>query len=56
MTKNVETQKKTENQKKLEQAKKLKGHLESYIDILNQLIEKNTKNNKDNDTSHKVSN
>ena len=48
MTKSV-----TENQKKLEQAKKLKEHLESYVDILEQLIEKNTKKN---DSGHKVSN
>ena len=35
----------TKNQKKLEQATKLKQQLESYMDILNQLIEKNTKRN-----------
>ena len=47
MTQNVmQNQKnKTENQKKLEQATKLKEQLESYMDILNQLIEKNTKKN-----------
>lgn len=45
MNQNVKNQNKTENQKKLEQATKLKQQLESYMDILNQLIEKNTKRN-----------
>ena len=41
------------NKKKLEQALKLKEHLESYVDILNQLIEKNTKKD---DRSQQVQN
>ena len=48
MTENVEY-----NKKKLEQAIKLKEHLESYVDILNKIIEKNPKKN---DTSQQVQN
>lgn len=48
MTKNVEY-----NKKKLEQAIKLKENLESYVDLLNKIIEKNPKKN---DTSQQVQN